>query len=92
MELAFFTTTEAVDASGCSASKVFQGLQVYENPVYGYRQEMGVYLCTKDLATANGITLANPAFGEGGLPQIYVPNANSLPAGTLVRIGTIPLH
>jgi RHS repeat-associated protein len=88
----FFTTTEAVDASGCSASKVFQGLQVYENPAYGYRQEMGVYLCTKDLATANGITLANPAFGEGGLPQIYVPNANSLPAGTLVRIGTIPLH
>ena len=53
---------------------------------------MGVYICTKNLATANGITQANPAFGEGGLPQIYVPNSNSLPTGTLVRIDTIPLH
>ena len=88
----FFTTEKAIESSGRSASKVFQGLQVREDPSHGYRNKMVGYYSDKNLAGAKGYALANPRHGNGGLPQIYIPNANDLIAnGTLKPIKTIPL-
>lgn len=36
------------------------------------------YLFNEDVASAYGITNANPQFGNGGLPQYYVPDVQDL--------------
>ena len=74
----YFTTKSAVERSGRNAGDLFEGLQVMENPIKGYRGNMKGYKAIVDLDAAFGITKANPIYGGGGLPQIFMPNANEL--------------
>lgn len=74
----FFTTLDAIELSGRDAANLFEGLQVEENPVHGYREKMEGYMFNEDVVCAYGIAKANPQFGEGGLPQYFVPNADDL--------------
>ena len=88
----YFTTLEAIEQSGRDATTVFEGLQVEKNPIHGYRGEMQGYLFNEDIASAYGITNANPQFGKGGLPQYYVPNVNDLiEKGILIPVHNIKL-
>ena len=44
----------------------------------------------KDVASAYGITNANPQFGKGGLPQYYVPDVQDLiDKGILIPVDKI---
>lgn len=74
----YFTTIDAIEQSGRDATKLFEGLQVEKNPIYGYRGEMQGYIFNEDIASAYGIANANPQFGKGGLPQYYVPDVQAL--------------
>ena len=74
----YFTTLDAIEQSGRDATKLFEGLQVEKNPIHGYRGEMQGYIFNEDVASAYGITNANPQFGKGGLPQYYVPDVQDL--------------
>ena len=74
----YFTTLDAIEQFGRDATKLFEGLQVEKNPIHGYRGEMQGYIFNEDVASAYGITNANPQFGKGGLPQYYVPDVQDL--------------
>lgn len=74
----FFTTGEAMAASGGDAAKMFQGLQVQAHPTFGYRPGMTLYMVTEDTEAAFSQALANPQFGAGGYSQYYIPNTSSL--------------
>ncbi|HBF36166.1 MAG TPA: hypothetical protein DDW50_02470 [Firmicutes bacterium] len=74
----YFTTKSAIKRSDGDATKLFEGLQVIKNEKYGYRQTAQGYLVKTDIDAAFGITKANPEYGKGGLPQIFIPNANEL--------------
>jgi hypothetical protein len=88
----YFTTKSAIERSGMDATKIFEGLQVEKNPIHGYRGTMQGYKFNEDIAAAFGITKANPQFGQGGLPQIFVPNVQDLiNKGVLVPVDSIPL-
>ena len=41
-------------------------------------KEMQGYIFNDNVVSAYGITNANPQFGEGGLPQYYVPNIEDM--------------
>ena len=72
---------------------VFEGLQVEKHPIHGYRGEMQGYVFNEEIASAYGITNANPQFGKGGLPQYFVPNANDyIQKGILVKVDNITLR
>ena len=52
-----------------------------------------LYIFNADVASAYGITNANPQFGKGGLPQYFVPNANDyIQKGILVKVDNITLR
>lgn len=88
----YFTTKSAIERSGSDATKIFEGLQVEKNPIHGYRGNMQGYKVTTDIDAAFGITKANPQFGKGGLPQVYVPNVDELiEKGILIPVDNIPL-
>ena len=91
----FYTTTSGVMRSGGSAEKLYQGLQVaqsddqYFNPVTGlYRSCVGAYEVLEDAPAAFGRAIANPHHGDGGFPQIFVENYQSV----LKLIYVIPLE
>lgn len=89
----YFTTLDAIEKSDRNATKVFEGLQVEKNPIHGYRGEMQGYIFNNDVASAYGITNANPQFGKGGLPQYYVPDVQDLiDQGILTPINSIKLN
>lgn len=89
----YFTTLDAIEQSGRNATTVFEGLQVEKNPIHGYRGEMQGYLFNEDIASAYGITNANPQFGRGGLPQYYIPNAQDLiEKGILIPVDNVKLY
>ncbi len=89
----YFTTKSALERSGYDANNLFEGLQVEKNLVHGYRSEMQGYKATIDLEAAFGLTKANPQFGKGGLPQIFIPDANDLiQKGYLIPVENIPLN
>lgn len=74
------------------ATKIFEGLQIEKNQVHGYRGTMKGYKTTIDVNAAFGITKANPQFGKGGLPQIFIPDVEQLVnKGFLVPVDSIPL-
>lgn len=51
------------------------------------------YLFNEDVASAYGITNANPQFGNGGLPQYYVPDVQDLISkGILTPVDNIKLY
>ena len=89
----YFTTLDAIEQSGRDATKLFEGLQVYKDPIYGYRGKMQGYIFNEDVASAYGITSANPQFGKGGLPQYYVPDVQDLiDKGILTPVDSIKLN
>ena len=89
----YFTTLDAIEQSGGDATYVFEGLQVEKHPIHGYRGEMQGYVFNEEIASAYGITNANPQFGKGGLPQYFVPNANDyIQKGILVKVDNITLR
>ena len=88
----YFTTKSAIERSGRNATKIFEGLQVEKNPIHGYRGTMQGYKVVKDVNAALGITKANPQFGKGGLPQVFVQNVEELiKQGILVPVDSIKL-
>ena len=89
----YFTTLEAIEQSGRDSTKIFEGLQVEKHPVHGYRTEMQGFIFNEDIACAYGITKANPQFGQGGLPQYFVPNVKEyIEKGILQPVDSIKLH
>lgn len=74
----FYTTISGLSRTGLSATSLWEGLQVQPNAVLGYRGSVGIYEITRSTSAAFGTTYANPAFGGGGLPQIFIPNYNNL--------------
>ena len=89
----YFTTLDAIEQSGGDATNVFEGLQVEKHPIHGYRGEMQGYVFNEEIASAYGITNANPQFGKGGLPQYYVPDVQDLiDKGILPPVGNIKLN
>ena len=89
----YFTTLDAIEQSGRDATKLFEGLQVEKNPIHGYRGEMQGYIFNEDVASAYGITNANPQFGKGGLPQYYIPDVQDLiDKGILTPVDNIKLN
>ncbi|WP_420138299.1 PAAR domain-containing protein [Sphingomonas sp.] len=74
----YYTTPRAVQRSGGDAEALFKGLQVKPHEQFGYRPNVRAYEVTEDTPAAFGITRANPQYGEGGLPQIYIPEYSTL--------------
>lgn len=74
----YFTTKSAIERSGRNATKIFEGLQVEKNPIHGYRGTMQGFEVVKNIRAAFGNTKANPQFGKGGLPQLYVLDVDEL--------------
>ncbi|MDR3503548.1 MAG: pre-toxin TG domain-containing protein, partial [Legionella sp.] len=69
----FFTTSSAIRRSKLDATALFEGLQV--SPRNGlYRPGVTAFEIIEDTPVAFGITRANPQYGVGGLPQLYIPN------------------
>ena len=89
----YFTSLDAIEQSRRDATTIFEGLQVEKNPIHGYRGEMQGYLFNEDVASAYGITNANPQYGKGGLPQYYVPDVQDLiDKGILIPVDNIKLN
>lgn len=88
----YATTKSAINRIDGDARKLFEGLQVkpyWEEgmSVAEYRSKMMAYEITDEIDVAFGITKANPQFGQGGLPQIFIPDFNELlKKGTLKKI------
>ena len=79
----YATTKSALDRIDGDARKLFEGLQVkpyWEDGMSAaeYRGKMMAYEVTEEIDVAFGITKANPQFGEGGLPQMFIPDFNNL--------------
>ena len=88
----YFTTKLAIEKSGRNATTIFEGLQVEKNPIHGYRGNMQGYLVNENVEAAFGITRANPQFGKGGLPQMFVPDVKTLIDNEiLIPVDNIPL-
>jgi RHS repeat-associated protein len=83
----FYTTINGLNRSNLSKSALGQGLQIQPNPVHGYRGSVCIYKVTKSTSAAFGTTYANPQFGNGGLPQLFIPNYQNV----LTPVMTIPL-
>ncbi|MHC5279658.1 hypothetical protein ACYRFT_05200 [Listeria kieliensis] len=50
------------------------------------------YRINEDISAAFGITKANPQFGKGGLPQMFIPDVNELiEKGILIPVEDITL-
>ncbi|MDM5318075.1 T7SS effector LXG polymorphic toxin [Fictibacillus sp. b24] len=79
----YFSTKEAIEATGKDAKVIFEGLQVKPYWQKGmdhaiYRGQMGAYKLNIDLIGANGIAKSNPQFGQGGMEQIFMSDFNEL--------------
>ncbi|KNY30531.1 hypothetical protein Bccel_5820 [Pseudobacteroides cellulosolvens ATCC 35603 = DSM 2933] len=86
------TTESALRRTGNDSQKIFEGLQVgpWDPPedfihLSGYKQTLMPYEMVEDIPAAFGITKANPHFGDGGLPQVYIANFNELVASGKIR-------
>ncbi|MBK2266495.1 hypothetical protein [Francisella philomiragia] len=69
----YYTTMRSFDRVTGDTTKLWEGLQVKPHPKFGYRKQMAIYEVVEDTPSAFGTTKANPQFGKGGLPQIFVP-------------------
>ncbi len=88
----YATTESALKRTGNDATKIFEGLQVgpWDLPeefihLSGYKQTLMPYEMVEDIPAAFGITKANPHFGSGGLPQVYVDKFNDLVKAGRIR-------
>ena len=82
----FYTTMSGLNRSGLNQETLWNGLQVEKNVSLGYRPSVGIYRVTENTQAAFGSTYANPNFGGGGLPQLFVPDMKKLEL-----IKTVPL-
>lgn len=69
----YYTTMRGFNKTAGNTKKLWEGLQVKPHPKFGYRKQVAIYEVTEVTQAAFGATKANPQFGKGGLPQIYVP-------------------
>lgn len=83
----YYTTLSGLERSGMDRTTLFKGLQVRSHKTEGYRGFVGVYRVTENSSAAFGTTYANPQFGGGGLPQLFIPNYTK----SLELIKQIPL-
>ena len=88
----YATTESALKRTGNDATKIFEGLQVgpWDPPeefihLSGYKQTLMPYEMMEDIPAAFGTTKANPHFGSGGLPQVYVDKFNDLVKAGRIR-------
>lgn len=82
----FFTTYRGVFRSKFQTETLWDGLQVMPNPVRGYRTQVQIFRLTQDLPAAFGTTYANPQYGAGGIPQIYIPNKINLQSTNIIDL------
>jgi len=67
----FFTTERTIERVGGDATKLFERMQVA--PYKGtYRSSVAVFEVLEDTPAAFGIVRANPQYGQGGFPQIFI--------------------
>ena len=72
-------------SAGKMIGNVYLGKRDFESLEIGY-------VFNEDIASAYGITNANPQFGKGGLPQYYIPNVQELiDKGILTPVDSIKL-
>ena len=87
----YATTESALKRTGNDATKIFEGLQVGHgihqriHSLSGYKQTLMPYEMMEDIPAAFGTTKANPHFGSGGLPQVYVDKFNDLVKAGRIR-------
>ncbi len=74
----FYTTEEAVQASGNSQSNLFSSLQVAPHPDLGFRPGMTAYEVTEDTPAATSTALANSQISAGGAQQLFIPNYSTV--------------
>ena len=76
--IGFFTTGKSIERAGGDATKLFEGLQVRPLEVVPgvglYRPGVTAYEVLEDSPAAFGIVRANSQYGNGGFPQIYIPD------------------
>jgi hypothetical protein len=74
----FFTTERGFLRAEGDATKLFEGVQVPPRPMVDgtlqYRPGAGAFVVVEDVKAAFGITKANRQYGQGGLPQVVIPN------------------
>jgi RHS repeat-associated protein len=70
----FFTTSKSIARSGNDAIALFEGLQVApQASTKAYRPAVTAFIVMQDTPAAFGIVRANPQFGAGGYPQLFIP-------------------
>jgi RHS repeat-associated protein len=75
----FYTTRSAIDRIGNSSAAFNRGLQIAPHRIRPPRGRYAAYEVVEDTQAAFALTIANPQFGPGWLPQIVVPSyRNSL--------------
>ena len=84
---AYYTSAATLEASGGSRASLFQSLQVWEHPEFGYRPKVGEYEVVRALTVPAGIVRANPSFGSGLGDQFFIRDYES----SLRLIREIPL-
>lgn len=92
----YFTTLSAIKRAGGSSSRLSQGLQIRPStsfkqfhPITGkYRPGVTVYEVTEDIEAAMAHALANPQYGAGRFPQLYIPEFET----KLRELWSIPLN
>jgi RHS repeat-associated protein len=83
----FYTTRSAIRRVGDSALALNRGLQIAPHRSHPLRARYAAYEVVDDTQAAFGLTIANPQYGPGWLPQIVVPSFQS----SLRFLGDFPL-
>ncbi|MRX74239.1 hypothetical protein GJU40_19130 [Bacillus lacus] len=86
----YATTKSAVERINGDSKKLFEGLQVkpyWEDGMNAaeYRSKMVAYEIKENTDVAFGLTKANPQFGDGGLPQMFIPDFNELVKNGVIK-------
>jgi hypothetical protein len=83
----FYTTHSAIRRAGNSAFSLNRGLQIAPHRSHPLRARYAAYEVVDDTAAAFALTIANPQYGPGWLPQIVVPSFQA----NLRYLGDFPL-
>lgn len=92
---AWYTNIEALESSGGSYKKMYEGLQIAPHEVRGYRKELAVYEVVEDITVASGQALANKTIntsqgikylGEGGFTQYVIPDQTKLKLVKIIKL------
>ena len=78
----FYTTISGMTRTEMDVIKYYQGVQIapnLTNPAFDVvRDGLTIYRTTEATPAAFARTLANPQFGSGKLPQVFVPDYSTL--------------